>query len=229
MFGSLKTNAVDESQLKARIGVLALQGAFIEHINIMNSIDGVISFPVKTAKDCENIDGLIIPGGESTTIGKLINIDEKLRDRLEHLVDQGLPIWGTCAGMILLSKKSRGGKFPDPYLLRAMDIEVTRNYFGPQTMSFTTDITVTESMQFEATEPLHSFSATFIRAPVASTILSDDINVLATIVHEGNKEIVAVEQGPFLGTSFHPELTADNRWHEWWVKERVLPLKEKKD
>ncbi|EPY50758.1 glutamine aminotransferase subunit [Schizosaccharomyces cryophilus OY26] len=205
----------DPSNAKVRIGVLALQGAFIEHINILNSFDDVFSFPVKTAADCENIDGLVLPGGESTTMGKLITIDPDLREKLESLVVKGVPMWGTCAG----------GKFPDPYLLRAMDIDVTRNYFGPQTMSFTTAIRPTDLMRFHNTKRLEAFDATFIRAPIASSINSEDVHVLGTIVHEEKEVVVAVEQGPFLGTSFHPELTMDDSWHKWWVNERVIPMK----
>ncbi|EPX74639.1 glutamine aminotransferase subunit [Schizosaccharomyces octosporus yFS286] len=224
MFSSYAGNR-DPSSAKVRIGVLALQGAFIEHINILNSFEDVFSFPVKTGADCKNIDGLVLPGGESTTMGRLIGIDSDLKENLESLVARGVPMWGTCAGMILLSKKSHGGKFPDPYLLRAMDIEVTRNYFGPQTMSFTTTIRPTDFMRFETTKRMEAFDATFIRAPIASSINSDSVRVLATTTHKDREVVVAVEQGPFLGTSFHPELTVDDSWHRWWVNERVLPTK----
>ncbi|EEB05668.1 glutamine aminotransferase subunit [Schizosaccharomyces japonicus yFS275] len=229
MFGTVKRQADEGSDpvdVHVRVGVLALQGAFIEHINILNSFPGVQAFEVRSADDCEDIDGLVLPGGESSTMGRLIKIDTALRDVLDKLVAEGLPMWGTCAGMILLSKEALGGKFPDPHLLRAMDITVMRNFFGPQTMSFESLITVTDNMKFEHTKPMGPFPATFIRAPIASQIRSEDVKVLASIVHEGNEVVVAVEQGPFLGTSFHPELTDDNRWHEWWLKERVIPRKE---
>lgn len=178
--------------------MLALQGAFQEHASHLRAT-GSEPVEVRLPADLEGIDGLILPGGESTTIGKLL-----LRfDLLEPLRRFGKPIWGTCAGMILLGREVVDG-LPGQPLLGLMDLRVTRNAFGRQVDSFVTTL----DMPLVGPEPL---PAVFIRAPLAVP-LSDSVEVLAR--HGG--EVVAARQGNLLATSFHPELSDDTRLHRWF-------------
>ncbi len=187
------------------IGVLALQGAFIEHIHKLQRI-GVDAREIRLPDQLEQIDGLIIPGGESTTIGKLIDRFD-LRDPIRELAEAGKPLWGTCAGMILLAREvdeeTRARSQP---LLGLMDLTVTRNAFGTQLDSFETDL----SIPAVSPEPLH---AIFIRAPVISSV-GQGVEVLSSL-EDGR--IVAVRQDNLVATSFHPELTPDDRLHSWFA------------
>ncbi len=186
------------------IGVLALQGAFIEHVRKLERL-GVEVREVRVPADLDGIDGLIIPGGESTTIGKLIDW-YGLREPIVDLAAD-TPIWGTCAGMILLAHEvdadSRGEQQP---LLDMMDISVRRNAFGSQLDSFEADLDVPELSD----EPIH---AVFIRAPIV-TETGAQVDVLARL---DDGRVVAVRQGNLLATSFHPELTDDETFHRWFV------------
>lgn len=188
-----------------KIGVLALQGDFSEHVKRLQDI-GADAFEVRTAREIESSDGLIIPGGESTTIGKLIERFE-LAPTLQAFADSGRPVWGTCAGLILMARDvddaSRGRHQP---LLGLLDVTVRRNAFGSQLDSFETEL----DFYGLAGGPL---PAVFIRAPVI-TKTGDDVEVLARL--DGG-EIVAVRQRNLLGTAFHPELTFDARLHEWFA------------
>jgi pyridoxal 5'-phosphate synthase pdxT subunit len=187
-----------------KIGVLALQGDFSEHISMLKRI-GVETAEVRLPKHLEGLDGLIIPGGESTTIGKLAvayNLMEPLKD-----FGKSHAIWGTCAGAIFLSKDI--GR--DQPLLGLMDIKVQRNAFGRQVDSFETDLEVDELFKTTGTE--HPYHAVFIRAPVIESV-SGSTKVLSTL-EDGR--IVAAQQGHLLATSFHPELTGDTRFHEYFI------------
>jgi len=187
-----------------KIGVLALQGDFSEHISMLKRI-GVETAEVRLPEHLNLLDGLIIPGGESTTFGKLAvayNLMEPLK-----AFGKNHAIWGTCAGAIFLSKDvSR-----DQPLLGLMDIKVERNAFGRQVDSFETDLEIDELMKATGTE--HAYHAVFIRAPLIESV-HGDARVLAAL-EDGR--IVAAQEGHLLATSFHPELTSDTRFHEYFV------------
>jgi pyridoxal 5'-phosphate synthase pdxT subunit len=190
------------------VGVLALQGAFIEHIKSLREL-GVQPVEVRLPEQLDGLDALIIPGGESTTIGKLA-VTYRLLEPLRRFA-AAKPVWGTCAGMIMLAKDI--GR--DQPLIGVMDIQVNRNAFGRQVDSFETDLTVPEL----GAEP---FRAVFIRAPLVTGV-SDGVQVLARL-EKG--EIVAVRQGFWMATAFHPELTPDNRFHRYFLQEvGGLPVK----
>lgn len=179
------------------IGVLAIQGDFLEHQQVLGRL-GVDAPEIRLPSQLDDIDGLIIPGGESTTIVQLIDI-YGFRQPLTDRVRSGLPLWGTCAGMIVIADRLLDRR-PDP--LRLMDIEVSRNAFGRQIDSFEEDIAL---KGIEGPD----FRAVFIRAP-AVNLMGDSVSVLAR-VRDGRP--VAVRQGRMLATSFHPELTGDDRVH----------------
>jgi 5'-phosphate synthase pdxT subunit len=187
-----------------KIGVLALQGDFAEHIAMLKRLK-VETTEVRLPEHLKGLDGLIIPGGESTTIGKLAvayNLLEPLRE-----FGQRHAIWGTCAGAIFLSKDvSR-----EQPLLGLMDIKVERNAFGRQVDSFEADLDIAELKQATATEA--DYHAVFIRAPIIESV-QGDAKVLACAP---DGRIVAAQQGHLLATSFHPELTRDTRFHEYFL------------
>ena len=190
-----------------KIGVLALQGDFIEHFTILSRLGVELSL-VKLPQDLENLDGLIIPGGESTTIGKLavaFQLMEPLRKfGREHA------IWGTCAGAIFLSKDA----LRDQPLLNLMDIQVERNAFGRQVSSFEIDLAAPFLKDGEEI-PYH---AVFIRAPLIKSV-SGDAKVLLSLP---DGRIVAAQQNHLLATSFHPELTSDTRFHQYFLEIAAL-------
>lgn len=187
-----------------KIGVLALQGDFAEHISMLKQI-GVDTAEVRLPKHLDGLDGLIIPGGESTTIGKLATA----YGLMEPLKEFGNThaIWGTCAGAIFISKDINR----DQPLLGLMNIKVERNAFGRQVDSFETDLEIDELMKATGTE--HPFHAVFIRAPIIESV-SGNAKVLAAL-EDGR--IVAAQEGHLLATSFHPELTGDARFHEYFI------------
>lgn len=187
-----------------KIGVLALQGDFAEHIAMLRRL-GVETAEVRLPEHLKGLDGLIIPGGESTTIGKLA-VDFGLIEPLREF-GRRHAIWGTCAGAIFLSKDARRQQ----PLLALMDITVARNAFGRQVDSFEADLDVSELKQATGTkEPYH---AIFIRAPIIESV-SGDASVLASLP---DGRVVAAQQSHLLATSFHPELTADTRFHEYFL------------
>jgi pyridoxal 5'-phosphate synthase pdxT subunit len=187
-----------------KIGVLALQGDFAEHIVMLKRLK-VDTAEVRLPEHLKGLDGLIIPGGESTTIGKLA-VAYNLMDPLREF-GQRHAIWGTCAGAIFLSKDvSR-----DQPLLGLMDIKVARNAFGRQVDSFEADLDVPEVKK--ATHSKEDYHAVFIRAPIIESV-GADTKVLASAP---DGRIVAAQQGHFLATSFHPELTEDTRFHEYFL------------
>ena len=186
-----------------RAGVLALQGDVREHLRSLEAA-GAEAVPVRTRDDLDAVDGIVVPGGESTTIGRLLGIFGLLEPLRRRLAD-GLPAYGSCAGMILLARDVLDGR-PDQPTLGALDVTVRRNAFGRQVDSFETDL----DMAGVEGGPVH---AVFIRAPWVERV-GEGVEVLA----ETAGHPVAVRQGAVLATSFHPELTGDRRVHEYFVR-----------
>ena len=197
---------------KIQIGILAVQGDVTENfLATMASmselgIDGTV-VQVKTIEQISELDGLIIPGGESTVIGQMSLVNGGLK-KIKEKIESGMPVFGICAGMIFLSKNSKDkvvGKVEQP-LLDVLDVKIERNSFGRQKDSFEAKISM---------EPvgISSFNGVFIRAPSVSETGSD-VEILAKF----NEKIVAVKQGNILATAFHPELTEDYRWHSYFQK-----------
>ena len=184
-----------------KIGVLAAQGAFAEHISVLNRL-GTGAVPVRLSPELDGLDGLIIPGGESTSISKLLQ-DFNLTQKIKDLARNGLPIFGTCAGMILLSANS-AGSFPET--LDLMEITAKRNAFGRQVDSFEVDL----SIPVLGEKP---FPSIFIRAPLLEGT-NGKVEILAKL---DDGTIVAARQDKLLVTSFHPELTDDHRFHQYFV------------
>jgi len=192
------------SPKKLRIGVLALQGDFEAHIKMLAEL-GVEGKAVRLPRHLEDLDGIIIPGGESTTIGKLMvlyDLDEPLRKKIE----EGFPIWGTCAGLILLASETDNALEGQP-LLASMHIRVRRNAFGSQRESFETNLSVPAIGE----APFHAF---FIRGPAIESI-GPEVEKLATL---DDGTIVAVREGHLLGTAFHPEIGGDPRFHQYFLR-----------
>lgn len=190
-----------------RIGVLALQGAFIEHIKILRQL-GVEAVEVRLPQDLEGLDGLIIPGGESTAIGKLARQYELMGPMQQFAQER--PVWGTCAGMIFLAKEiGNGSAGKDQPLLGMMDIVVERNAFGRQVDSFEADLDVPALANGTAVP----FPAVFIRAPrLVGT--KGEAEVIARLA---DGTAVAAQEGHWLVTAFHPELTDDARFHKYFL------------
>ena len=188
-----------------RIGVLALQGAFVEHIKVLQKL-GTKAVAVRLPDELKGIDGLIIPGGESTTILHLIHNFGLLKP-LQELTQADFPIWGTCAGMVCLAKQITNPNSSNMETLKAMNIVVRRNAFGRQVDSFETDLTISGL----GDKPFH---AIFIRAPIVEST-EPPAEVLARL---DNGTIVAARQGKLLATAFHPELSSDQRLHRYFLK-----------
>ena len=184
-----------------RIGVLAAQGAFAEHIAALRQLK-IEALPVRLPSELSDLNGLIIPGGESTSISKLM-LDYNLMGEIRNLADSGLPILGTCAGMILLSKEILDS---DVEPLGLMDITVRRNAFGRQKDSFETELTLPALGE-------KPFPGVFIRAPIIERANST-VEILTRLT-DGTG--VAVRQGRLLATAFHPELTDDLRFHQYFL------------
>ena len=180
-----------------KIGVLALQGAFAEHVAALRAI-GVEAVEVRLPEQLDDVDGLIIPGGESTTMRNLIR-RWNMREPILALAERGAPLFGTCAGMIVLSRQIEGGEEP---ILPLLDVTVERNAFGRQLDSFETDL----SVPLLGDTPVH---AVFIRAPVIESV-GPDVDVIARLDDE---RIVAVREKNIVATSFHPELAGETRFH----------------
>jgi 5'-phosphate synthase pdxT subunit len=184
-----------------RIGVLALQGAFAEHITMLYRL-GVEVLPVRLLQELKGLDGLVIPGGESTSISKLM-LDYNLLSEIRNLAKNGLPIFGTCAGMILLASEILGSNVES---LRVMDIIVRRNAFGRQRDSFETELSIPVLGE-------KIFLGIFIRAPIIEGVDSE-VRILAKLA-DGSS--VAARQGKLLVSAFHPELTDDLRFHQYFL------------
>ncbi len=198
---------------KSIIGVLALQGDFAEHINILRRL-GVEGREVRSPEDLDGLAGLIIPGGESTTIGKLL-VRFGLDEAIEKLARASKPlaIWGTCAGMIVLAKDigDSGSKVGPQPLLGLMDVGVRRNAFGTQLDSFEANLDAPD------VSPNRQVPAVFIRAPVIERV-GDGVEVLARLP---DGRAVAARQGSMMATAFHPELTDDLSFHRYFVESVV--------
>lgn len=184
-----------------KIGVLALQGAFKEHTQQIRAL-GHEAIEVRTADQLAAVDALILPGGESTVMGKLLD-DFDLKAPVVARIQAGMPVWGTCAGMILLAKTIEGGESSH---LGSMDIEVRRNAYGRQLSSFVTE----ESIQSVSDQPI---PLVFIRAPF---IVNTEVHV--EVLHRVSGDVVAARQGNMLATSFHPELTANTSFLEYFIR-----------
>jgi 5'-phosphate synthase pdxT subunit len=182
-----------------KIGVLALQGAVAEHLRSLQ-LAGAEAISIKRTEQLEEIDGLVIPGGESTTIGKLMR-KYGFIEAIQQFSEQGKPLFGTCAGLIVLSERIAGQDLPH---LSLMDMTVSRNAFGRQRESFETDLDVVG-----IDEPIR---AVFIRAPLIQEV-GEQVQVLSTY----QDEIVTARQGHLLACSFHPELTDDYRLHQYFA------------
>ena len=211
----MSTNATEAAsqaytRKKLRIGILGLQGDFEAHLKALRKaaealnldVEGII---VKLPQHLSDLDGIILPGGESTTIGKLMVL-YGLKEPLQHMISQGVPFWGTCAGLILLARETDNALAGQP-LLASLDIRVCRNAFGSQRESFETDLSVPELGE----APFHAF---FIRGPSISEV-GPEVKVLATL---DDGTIVAVRQGSLLGTAFHPEVAGDPRFHDYFLR-----------
>lgn len=194
------------------IGVLGVQGDIEEHESALKlafkrmKLDGDVTW-VKTTQQAENVHGLIVPGGESTAIGRLAE-NKAVLHTLQNRVEKGLPTFGTCAGLIMLANKAydrivEGTKQP---LLGGLDITVERNAFGRQRESFEADLSIPALGQ-------ERFRGVFIRSPVVKQV-GPKVEILSRF----NEKIVAVRQGNILGTSFHPELSGDTRFHEYFIQ-----------
>mgnify|MGYP000343714274 CR=1 FL=1 len=182
------------------VGVLALQGAFREHVAAVTHL-GATAREVRQLKDIDGIDALIIPGGESTTMGKLLNEWNMLEPLRQRILD-GMPVFGSCAGLILLCREIENSDQPR---LGVLDATVRRNAFGRQVDSFETDLNIPEI----GADPI---PAVFIRAPVIT-----GVGAGVTVLAEVNGQAVAVRQNNILATSFHPELTPDTRMHSYFL------------
>jgi pyridoxal 5'-phosphate synthase pdxT subunit len=185
---------------RRRVGVLALQGDFREHLAALRACE-VEGVPVRLAGDLDAVDALILPGGESTTMSRLM--DAALKDRIQRRAAAGMPVMGTCAGMILMARQIDDGR-PDQEPLRLMDIGVRRNAYGRQIDSFEAEV---DSPAIGGPGP-----AVFIRAP---QLLEKGIQVEELASHGGHA--VALRQGKRLALAFHPELTPDRRWHQYFL------------
>ncbi|KDP44067.1 hypothetical protein JCGZ_05534 [Jatropha curcas] len=215
------------------VGVLALQGSFNEHVAALRRL-GVKGVEIRKPEQLDNVTSLIIPGGESTTMAKLAEY-HNLFPALREFVKKGKPVWGTCAGLIFLADKAFGQKTGGQELIGGLDCTVHRNYFGSQIQSFEADLSVPDLVTKEGGP--ETFRGVFIRAPAVIEVgpgvevLAEypvpSTNVLysssAVQIQEENavpekKVVVAVKQRNLLGTAFHPELTADTRWHSYFLK-----------
>lgn len=183
-----------------KIGVLALQGAVSEHIQMLSDL-GVAASAIRLPSQLNSIDGLVIPGGESTTISKLLH-DYQFMEPLQKLASQGFPLMGTCAGMILLARKATD--FPWQ-TIGAIDIEVKRNAFGRQVDSFEADLSI-------PVLGTNSYRGIFIRAPIIEKV-NPAVDVLCRLYDD----VIAVQQGTSIACSFHPELTNDSRIHAYFI------------
>lgn len=186
------------------VGVLALQGAFREHVAALTRL-GATTYEVRQLRDMAGIDAMVIPGGESTTMGKLLT-DLNMLEPLRARIGRGMPVYGSCAGLILLCREIEGSEQPR---LGVLDATVRRNAFGRQVDSFEADLNIPEL----GAEPM---PAVFIRAPVILAT-GPKARVLARVEMDGAERAVAVRQDRILATSFHPELTPDTRIHQYFL------------
>lgn len=233
------------TQDKLAIGVLALQGAFLEHVQHLEKARSNVGvdyavLEVRTFEQLAQCQALVIPGGESTSISLVAERSGLLEPLRDFVKKDKKPVWGTCAGMILLAEEATRTKKDGQELIGGLDVRVARNHFGRQTDSFIMDL----PMPFLKDQK--QFPCVFIRAPIVEAIVSkdnqaagsnvraptvgkpssDEVKVLSTIpadkAKDGEEKIIAVQQDNVFGISFHPELSSDTSIHEWWIKNCVL-------
>ncbi|KAI0860351.1 PdxT/SNO family [Xylaria cubensis] len=220
------------------VGVLALQGGFAEHLALLRRAADRLSVgrtppvsvsltEVRTPEQLATCNALVLPGGESTTLSLVAAQSGLLEPLREFVKVSKKPVWGTCAGLILLCEQASATKRGGQELIGGLDVKVHRNHFGRQLQSFVKDVDL-PFLQGEETEKQAPFPAVFIRAPVVDQMLHQNdsqIEILARFPSSGGDEdnIVALRQGNVFGTSFHPELTDDVRIHAWWLNQ-VLGL-----
>jgi pyridoxal 5'-phosphate synthase pdxT subunit len=192
-------------QAPARVGVLALQGYVSEHLRALDRL-GAVTCEVRTPEQLASVDALVLPGGESTAISMLID-SAGLAEPLAKRLADGMPAFGTCAGMILLAADIADGR-PDQHAFAAIDIGVRRNAFGRQVDSFET------ALEVAGTDG--AMDAVFIRAPVVEQV-GDGVEVLATVIRDGGVGPVVCREGPVLVAAFHPELSDDLRLHKLFL------------
>ncbi|EGZ24750.1 hypothetical protein PHYSODRAFT_484036 [Phytophthora sojae] len=213
------------------VGVLALQGAFEEHIDMLEGLRAtsasgqsvvVTAVAIRLPEQLQGVDALVLPGGESTTIGK-VAVRWGLIEPLKQWVAAGRPIWGTCAGMIMLSNQAKHAEEGGQTLIGGLDVEVSRNFFGAQVRSF--EMLVAGPPGFDA-EP---YNAVFIRAPAIISV-GEQIEVLSRVANakpaDGSDPvdvIIAARKDHILVTAFHPEITDDARWHQYFLEAVILP------
>lgn len=190
-----------------RVGILALQGDFREHAIVLAELGASVSL-VRTPADLAGIQGIVLPGGESSVIDKLSRIFG-IAEPLRQAIAGGLPVYGTCAGMILMANEVLDAA-PGQQSFGGLDVVVRRNAFGSQNESFETDLDIPEL----GPEPVH---ATFIRGPVVESV-GPQAHALATLA---DGRVVAVQQGKLLATSFHPEMNGELRFHEYFLSQIV--------
>ena len=192
------------------VGVLAIQGDVAEHCHVLRRL-GVEAQEVRQPGDLAGLNGLIIPGGESTTIGRVAH-RYGLMELIRALIAQGMPVWGTCAGVILLARSVDRLDFPT---LGVLDVHVRRNAFGRQVDSFEIDLAVPALDAIATAEERgRPVRAVFIRAPIIDQV-GENVDILAKLP---DGTVVAVQQGHILGTAFHPELTDDTRFHRYFLR-----------
>jgi len=201
----------------ARVGVLAVQGDVREHLNALSSL-GAQAVGIRRVRELDDVDALVIPGGESTTMDKLVRAFD-LQEPLRKRIAGGMPVYGSCAGMIMLADRIAGAR-PDQETLGGLDITVRRNAFGRQVDSFEEDLHIPEIAQLTRTPPGHpsTFKAVFIRAPWVEQ-MGEGVQVLAKVERgPAAGRVVAIRSGNLLATSFHPEVTGDHRIHEYFTQ-----------
>ena len=200
-----------------RIGVLAVQGDVREHVQTLARL-GVQVCGVRRPRELDDVDALVIPGGESTTMDKLVRAFD-LQAPLRKRIADGMPVYGACAGMIMLADRIADAR-ADQETLGGLDITVRRNAFGRQVDSFEADLHIPQVAEVTTAPAGHptTFKAVFIRAPWVEK-LGEDVQVLATVeAGPATGRIVAIRQGNLLATSFHPEVTGDHRIHEYFTQ-----------
>jgi 5'-phosphate synthase pdxT subunit len=200
-----------------RIGVLAVQGDVREHLTALSSL-GAQAVGVRRARELDDVDALVIPGGESTTMDKLVRAFD-LQEPLRRRIASGMPVYGACAGMIMLADRIADAR-PDQETLGGLDITVRRNAFGRQVDSFEGELHIPTIAKLTTTPKGHpsTFKAVFIRAPWVEE-MAEGVQVLARVeTGPAAGRVVAIRAGNLLATSFHPEVTGDHRIHEYFTQ-----------
>ncbi|XP_045176842.2 pyridoxal 5'-phosphate synthase subunit PdxT-like isoform X2 [Mercenaria mercenaria] len=215
------------------VGLLEVQGAFLEHrvalqkaAQLLGNVD-LRLMEIRTANHVtDELDGLVIPGGESTTISIYLKRNEMEEPLRRWIHNDRHVTWGTCAGMILLSKMTDNQKIGGQSTLAIMETEVSRNYFGRQVHSFESHIHLKEK-ELKDTIKNETYPGIFIRAPAIVKTLSPEVKILATLQKSDSEVIVAAQQGHVISTAFHPELTEDCSWHMYFLK-TIIDIKKSK-